>query len=274
MANARTGGEIVVANLVAQGATHAFCVPGESFLPVLDALYDVRDRLRLVICRQEGGAAYMAEAVGKLTGRPGVAFVTRGPGASNAAVGIHTAAQDSSPMIVFVGQVGERLRRPRRVPGDRLPPDVRQRRQVGGADRSRRAHPRVRRPRVPRGDVGPTGPGGAGAARGHAARAGGMRGRPACRGASRDARRCADRRGRGRCSRRRGGRLSSRAAAAGTSTRARRLRASPKRTSFRSPARSATRTCSTTATPITRATSGSASIRSSPCAFAMPMCSS
>ncbi len=106
MANARTGGEIVVANLVAQGATHAFCVPGESFLPVLDALYDVRDRLRLVICRQEGGAAYMAEAVGKLTGRPGVAFVTRGPGASNAAVGIHTAAQDSSPMIVFVGQVG------------------------------------------------------------------------------------------------------------------------------------------------------------------------
>jgi len=106
MANARTGGEIVVANLVAQGATHAFCVPGESFLPVLDALYDVRDRLRLVVCRQEGGAAYMAEACGKLTGRPGIAFVTRGPGASNAAVGIHTAAQDSSPMIVFVGQVG------------------------------------------------------------------------------------------------------------------------------------------------------------------------
>jgi len=102
----RTGGEILVANLVAQGATHVFCVPGESFLAVLDALHDVRDRLALVVCRQEGGAAFMAEASGKLTGRPGIAMVTRGPGASNAAIGIHTAAQDSSPMIVFVGQVG------------------------------------------------------------------------------------------------------------------------------------------------------------------------
>ncbi len=106
MAKPRTGGEILVANLVLQGATHAFCVPGESFLAVLDALHDVRDRLRLVVCRQEGGVAFMAEAVGKMTGRPGIAFVTRGPGASNAAIGIHTAAQDSSPMIVFVGQVG------------------------------------------------------------------------------------------------------------------------------------------------------------------------
>ena len=102
----RTAAEILVANLIAQGATHAFCVPGESFLPVLDALHDVADRLRLVVCRQEGGVAYMAEAHGKLTGRPGIAFVTRGPGASNAAIGIHTAAQDSTPMIVFVGQVG------------------------------------------------------------------------------------------------------------------------------------------------------------------------
>jgi acetolactate synthase-1/2/3 large subunit len=102
----RTGGQILVANLLAQGADLAFCVPGESYLPVLDALYDVRDRLRLIVCRQEGGAAYMAEAYGKLTGRPGIALVTRGPGASNAAVGIHTAVQDSSPMIVFVGQVG------------------------------------------------------------------------------------------------------------------------------------------------------------------------
>ncbi len=102
----RSGGEILVANLIAQDATHAFCVPGESYLPVLDALFDVRDRLQLLVCRQEGGAAYMAEAFGKLTGRPGIAFVTRGPGASNAAVGIHTAAQDSTPMIVFVGQVG------------------------------------------------------------------------------------------------------------------------------------------------------------------------
>ncbi len=105
-APSRTGGEILVANLVAQGSTHAFCVPGESYLAVLDALYDARDKLSLIVCRQEGGAAYMAEAYGKLTGRPGVAFVTRGPGASNAAIGIHTAAQDSTPMIVFVGQVG------------------------------------------------------------------------------------------------------------------------------------------------------------------------
>ncbi len=102
----RTGGQILVASLLAQRATHAFGVPGESYLAVLDALHDVADRLRFVICRQEGGAAYMAEAFGKLTGRPGIVFVTRGPGASNAAVGIHTAKQDSTPMIVFVGQVG------------------------------------------------------------------------------------------------------------------------------------------------------------------------
>jgi acetolactate synthase-1/2/3 large subunit len=104
--NERTGGAILVDNLIAQGATLAYCVPGESYLPVLDALHDVGDRLRLIVCRQEGGVAYMAEAHGKLTGRPGIAFVTRGPGASNAAIGIHTAAQDSTPMIVFVGQVG------------------------------------------------------------------------------------------------------------------------------------------------------------------------
>jgi len=102
----RTGGQILVATLLAQRATHAFGVPGESYLAVLDALHDVADRLRFVICRQEGGAAYMAEAFGKMTGRPGIVFVTRGPGASNAAVGIHTAKQDSTPMIVFVGQVG------------------------------------------------------------------------------------------------------------------------------------------------------------------------
>ena len=102
----RTGGRILVDNLLAQGVDIAFCVPGESYLPVLDALYDVRDRLRLIVCRQEGGAAYMAEAYGKLTGRPGIVFVTRGPGASNAAIGIHTAAQDSTPLIAFVGQIG------------------------------------------------------------------------------------------------------------------------------------------------------------------------
>jgi acetolactate synthase-1/2/3 large subunit len=102
----RTGGQILVANLLAQRATHAFGVPGESYLAVLDALHDVADRLRFVVCRQEGGAAYMAEAYGKLTGRPGIVLVTRGPGASNAAIGIHTAMQDSTPLIAFVGQVG------------------------------------------------------------------------------------------------------------------------------------------------------------------------
>ncbi|HET8585587.1 MAG TPA: thiamine pyrophosphate-binding protein [Casimicrobiaceae bacterium] len=100
----RSGGEILVASLLAQRATHAFGVPGESYLAVLDALHDVADRLRFIVCRHEGGAAYMAEAFGKLTGRPGLAFVTRGPGASNATIGIHTAKQDSSPLIVFVGQ--------------------------------------------------------------------------------------------------------------------------------------------------------------------------
>jgi len=103
---ARTGGELVVASLLAQGATHAFGVPGESYLAILDALHDVQERLRFIVCRHEGGAAYMGEAYGKLTGRPGVVLVTRGPGASNAAIGIHVAAQDSTPLVVLVGQVG------------------------------------------------------------------------------------------------------------------------------------------------------------------------
>src|ERR1700675_60348 len=106
MSAPRTGGQILVANLLRQGVDLAFCVPGESYLAVLDALYEARESLRLIVCRHEGGAAYMAEAHGKLTGRPGIAFVTRGPGASNAAIGIHTAAQDSTPMVVFVRQVG------------------------------------------------------------------------------------------------------------------------------------------------------------------------
>jgi acetolactate synthase-1/2/3 large subunit len=102
----RSGGEILVASLLAQGTSHVFGVPGESYLAVLDAFHDVADHLRFVVCRHEGGASYMAEAFGKLTGRPGIALVTRGPGASNAAIGIHTSHQDSSPMILFVGQVG------------------------------------------------------------------------------------------------------------------------------------------------------------------------
>jgi len=102
---ARTGGQVLVDQLVIHGADVMFCVPGESYLAVLDALYDVRDRVRLVNARHEAGAANMAEAYGKLTGRPGVALVTRGPGACHAAIGVHTAAQDSTPMILLVGQI-------------------------------------------------------------------------------------------------------------------------------------------------------------------------
>jgi acetolactate synthase I/II/III large subunit len=98
-------GHLLVECLVAQGVPHAFGVPGESYLAVLDGFHAYRDRIRFVIGRQEGGAAFMAEAHGKLTGRPGVCFVTRGPGATNASIGVHTAFQDSSPMVLFVGDV-------------------------------------------------------------------------------------------------------------------------------------------------------------------------
>lgn len=101
----RSGGQILVDALRIHGVKRAFCVPGESYLAVLDALHDVHEEIDLVVCRQEGGAAYMAEAYGKLTGEPGICFVTRGPGATNASVGVHTALQDSSPMILFIGQV-------------------------------------------------------------------------------------------------------------------------------------------------------------------------
>ncbi|MCC6611277.1 MAG: thiamine pyrophosphate-binding protein [Burkholderiales bacterium] len=102
----RTGGEILVDALRIHGVDTVFCVPGESYLAALDALYAAREAIRLVVCRQDGGAAYMAEAHGKVTGRPGICFVTRGPGAANASIGVHAAHQDSTPMILFVGQVG------------------------------------------------------------------------------------------------------------------------------------------------------------------------
>jgi acetolactate synthase-1/2/3 large subunit len=106
--NMRTAAEVLVDQLIIHGVRHAFCVPGESYLAVLDAFYD-RD-VAVTVCRQEGGAAMMAEAVGKATGRPGVCFVTRGPGATNASPGIHIAQQDSTPMIMFVGQVARDMR--------------------------------------------------------------------------------------------------------------------------------------------------------------------
>jgi acetolactate synthase-1/2/3 large subunit len=104
MTQPRTGGRILVDNLVAQGCDRIFHVPGESFLAVLDALHDV-PAIDVVTCRQEGGVAFMACADGAMTGRPGVAFVTRGPGATNASIGVHVAMQDSQPMLLFIGDI-------------------------------------------------------------------------------------------------------------------------------------------------------------------------
>ena len=103
--NFRTGGQILVDCLRLHGVDTVFCVPGESYLATLDALHDLQSSINLVICRQEGGVAYMAEAWGKMTGQPGIAFATRGPGGTNASIGIHTAHQDSTPLILFLGQV-------------------------------------------------------------------------------------------------------------------------------------------------------------------------
>src|SRR5439155_6180144 len=99
----RSGARILVDQLLAHGVDTAFCVPGESYIAVLDALRDAP--IRLVVARHEAGAANMAEAYGKLTGRPGICFVTRAPGATHAATGVYTAFQDSTPLILFVGQV-------------------------------------------------------------------------------------------------------------------------------------------------------------------------
>ena len=106
--NLRSAAEVLVDQLRIHGVRHVFCVPGESYLAVLDAFHD--SDLAVTVCRQEGGAAIMAEALGKVTGQPGVCFVTRGPGATNAAHGIHIARQDSSPLVMFVGQVGRDTR--------------------------------------------------------------------------------------------------------------------------------------------------------------------
>jgi acetolactate synthase I/II/III large subunit len=106
--NLRSAAEVLVDQLRIHGVRHVFCVPGESYLAVLDAFHD--SDLAVTVCRQEGGACMMAEAVGKVTGRPGVCFVTRGPGATNASHGIHIAKQDSSPLVLFVGQVAREMR--------------------------------------------------------------------------------------------------------------------------------------------------------------------
>src|SRR6202049_5032822 len=99
-----TGARLVVDALLTHGVERVFCVPGESFLAILDSLHDETSRIQTIVCRHEAAAANMAEAVGKLTGRPGVALVTRGPGATHASIGVHTAFQDSTPMILLIGQ--------------------------------------------------------------------------------------------------------------------------------------------------------------------------
>lgn len=104
----KTGGQLIVEALEANGVDRVYCVPGESYLAVLDALHDAS--IRTIVCRQEGGAAMMADSHGKLTGKPGICFVTRGPGATNASAGIHIAMQDSTPLIMFIGQVASHAR--------------------------------------------------------------------------------------------------------------------------------------------------------------------
>jgi acetolactate synthase-1/2/3 large subunit len=105
----KTGGKLIVEALEANGVDRIYCVPGESYLAVLDALHD-SNRIRTIVCRQEGGAAMMADCHGRLTGKPGICFVTRGPGATNASAGIHIAMQDSIPLIMFIGQVASHAR--------------------------------------------------------------------------------------------------------------------------------------------------------------------
>ena len=163
----RHGGKILIDQLEAQGATTAFTVPGESFLAALDGLHD-SNRIKTIICRQEGGASMMAEAWGKITGEPGICFVTRGPGAANAMSGLHVAQQDSTPMLTFVGM-------PSSGHEDREAFQEIEIKQLFGSYvkwaaviRDTEPHPRVREPRLPRRPLGPPWPGRAGPARGHA----------------------------------------------------------------------------------------------------------
>ena len=268
--NLRTGGQILADQLQIHGVDMAFGVPGESYLGLLDALYDTA--IRYVICRQEGGAAMMAEAYGKLTGRPGIAMVTRGPGATNASPGVHIARQEFDADDPPGRPGGARDARPRGVPGDRLPADVRQHRQMGARDRRPGAHPGGDQPRLPHRDRGATGAGGDRPARGCAGRDGGLRGRrplpgePAAPGRGRHERTCA------RCWQRRSGRSWCWAAAAGTRRPQPTSRRSPSASICRSACRSGARTISTTATPAMPAMSASRWRRRSATGCGMRMC--
>ena len=149
----RSGGQILIDQLVAQGVERVYCVPGESYLAALDAMSNAP--IELTVCRQEAGAAIMALTEGRLTGRPGICFVTRGPGATNAAHGLHIAEHDSAPMILFIGQVERAMMGARRLPGDGLSRPVRLDHEARDADRVRRANPGDRPARVPHCDAGP-----------------------------------------------------------------------------------------------------------------------
>jgi acetolactate synthase-1/2/3 large subunit len=166
----RTAARLLVDCLAEQGCERVFTVPGESFLPVLDALHD-RAEIHAVTCRQEGGAAFMACADGAMTGRPGVCFVTRGPGATNASIGVHVAFQDSQPMILFVGDV-DRALRDREGSRKSISRRSSRRSPNGRADRRRGADSRICRARLCDGDFRAARAGRARAARGHAARGG------------------------------------------------------------------------------------------------------
>ena len=174
-----TVGEIIVDSLVAHGIDRVFCVPGESYLALLDALHGRAD-IDTVVCRHEAGAGFMALADARLTGRPGVALVSRGPGASNAAIAVHTAQQDGVPFILLDRAGGGARRAPRLLPGDRLRPHVRPDRQMDGRGRPIRTAWRRRccaRSRSPR--TGLPGPVVIVAARGRARRRHRRRSRPA-----------------------------------------------------------------------------------------------
>ena len=259
--NMRTAAEVLVDQLRIHGVRHVFCVPGESYLAVLDAFHD--SELDVTVCRQEGGACMMAEAIGKVTGRPGVCFVTRGPGATNASPGIHIARQDSTPLVMFVGQVGARHARARGVSGTRLSRGVRLDDQMDDRDRRSGAGAGDRLARVLYRGQWAAGSGRRRHSRGHADRA---RRRRRTRRRSRWSR---PRRGPTKwqnsptCCRPRARRSCCSAAAAGrkrppTPS----ARFAQKYSPCRSPPRSAARICSMRCIPATRAISASVPIRS------------
>ena len=250
----RSGGRILVDQLLVHGAEMAFCVPGESYLEVLDALYDVRDRLTLINARHEAGAANMAEAYAKLTGKPGIAMVTRGPGACHAAVGVHTAFQDSTPMILLVGQVGRGMM-------DREAfQEIDYRQMFGPVAKwvaeidDHRAHSRICRARLSSGHFRAARAGGAVAARGHARPRPPRSWTPNPMYARSRRRRRSTLRNCGKFSRAPSGRFSSWAASAGATRPAARSWLSPRRAGCPRPARSAARMCSTIARTASSAT--------------------